>query len=146
MPIFKSMSESRSHDSQTYISISQGRWLSPQEYNSKCDSNKKYDFCSYLCCDGDNKDKICGIIATRICRLETSDSTRFRCEECPLYAEDGYRGYSSCHNTNVRDDMLDLTPTSDSKLGRVSKYLTNGNGMHSRKFWHDFSSLFPCPN
>jgi hypothetical protein len=139
--------ENRGHDSQTYVSISQGRWLSQEEYNSKCMNNKKYDFCSYSC-DDENKGKICGIIATKICRLETTDSSRFRCEECPLHAEDIYIVRCSRESITVDmttiisdiSDMNDLTPSSDSKLGRVSKYLT---GRGNKRFWYDFSPLFP---
>jgi len=110
------------HDSRTPIYIPEDIWLSEQEYATKTNNHPLYDFCSYCPPDGEHKGMICATMATRVCRLENAPPMRFRCEICPLHAEDA----------ELEDAVMVLTPSSDSKLGRVSKHL---NSCKRSSFW-----------
>jgi len=96
------------------IFISAGTWLTKEDYNKKVSACLDYDFCSFCATDGEHKEKVCGTIATRICRLEKVDKSRFRCETCPLDMLD-----------DDSESTMILTPSSDSKLARVSKHINS---------------------
>ncbi len=102
-------------------------WLSESDLSLKITYYPQYDFCSYQATDEKHKDLYCAMIATRICRLEKVEKTRYRCEECPLDAQDIVQG-----------DTMILTPNSDSKLARVSKHITS---QRRGTFWSNASTI-----